>query len=293
MVSPSLCGGFLTNKKSMVAFTWAITTAMTLFAFIAAIFLVIEISAHYRRMERYYDTDDWITKYQYSQQNNGNGNDDGNDEKEQSFDEQEAYDLQSQHLLLATMSTQSIAWIAFYVMFLATGLALYGSTAIIGFTSLRGVYIAPCFSSGSDKLRLGIFGGSVVLFANILLVCAIILGEVRVDDNRDRDRDQQQNGDDSEPYRVERIAGVLAVTSMFLAGLYTIFAVLLFLCYAGEDEISSVANGEGRRPGNKTPLVSVNDGRQGPELDSPGFLTMDNSSQTSSRSRTSSRRGDD
>ena len=64
MVAPSLCGAFLTNRRSMVAFIWAITTALTICAFIGATIFVIEISAHYRRMERYYDTDDWITNYQ-------------------------------------------------------------------------------------------------------------------------------------------------------------------------------------------------------------------------------------
>ena len=63
---------------------------------------------------------------------------------------------------------------------LATVLSFYGTTAIVGFTSLRGVYIAPCFSSGSDQMRMGIFGGAVVIFANLLLVCAVILGEVKV-----------------------------------------------------------------------------------------------------------------
>jgi hypothetical protein len=43
------------------------------------------------------------------------------------------------------------------------------------------VYIAPCFSSaGSPKLKLGIFGGAIIFFANLLLVCAVIFGEVRV-----------------------------------------------------------------------------------------------------------------
>jgi hypothetical protein len=65
-------------------------------------------------------------------------------------------------------------------MMLATGLSMYGSMAIVGFTSLRGVYIAPCFSIGSNKLKVGIFGGMIVVFANLLLVCAVVLGEVKV-----------------------------------------------------------------------------------------------------------------
>jgi hypothetical protein len=96
---------------------------------------------------------------------------------------------------------------------------------------------------------------------------------------------QRDGGDqDTEPYQVERIATVLAVACMFLSALYTIFAVLLFLCFAsdevlGDDIQSDVANSH-----TKTPLVSVtgavsSDQRQ---LDSPGFITMENSSQGTS-----------
>eukprot|EP00980_Cylindrotheca_fusiformis_P015609 scaffold4481_cov121-Cylindrotheca_fusiformis.AAC.5 len=260
----------------MVAFTWAITTALNLFAFVTATVLLIQIETHYARLERYYESDDWLNNYRYNH-NNGDDAEEGGDGDENRLYE-EAQQIQAQHLLLSTTSTHSIAWVAFYVMLLSTGLVLYGSTAIIGFTSLRGVYIAPCFSSGSDKLRLGIFGGAVVFFANLLLVCAVILGEVRVDDNQERgggdENNNKNNGDDMEQYRVERIAAVLAVTCMFLSALYTIFAVLLFLCYAGDyGSTEQLSDGEGR-PGNKTPLV--NDG-QVPALANPGFITIDNS----------------
>lgn len=50
-----------------------------------------------------------------------------------------------------------------------------------------------------------------------------------------RDRRGQQQQDDREPYEVERIAAILAVTCMFLSALYTIFAILLFLYYGSED----------------------------------------------------------
>ena len=160
----------------MVGFTWTITTLLTLFAFFTSIVLVIQIHTHYRRMARYYQSDEWYQSYYYADDYNDN---DGNDEGEHrgSGDaerEQEAY------LLLGSISARSITFVSVYTMMLATGLSLYGSTAIVGFTSLRGIYIAPCFSSGSDNMRVGIFGGAVVIFANLLLVCAVILGEVRV-----------------------------------------------------------------------------------------------------------------
>jgi hypothetical protein len=165
MVSPSICGGFLSDQRSMVAFTWTITTVLTLLAFLTAVVLAAQIHTHYRRMERYYQTDDWYNNYSYN--NQGGGSHDA-------AKEQQAY------LLLATVKARSITFASVYTMMLATGLSLYGSTAIVGFTSLRGIYIAPCFSSDSNMMRVGIFGGAIVVFANLLVVCAVILGEVRV-----------------------------------------------------------------------------------------------------------------
>jgi hypothetical protein len=183
MVSPSICGGFLTDKHSMVAFTWTITTVLTLIAFLTAIVLMIQINTHYRRMERYYQTDDWLYQNYYTNTDDDNDNDDGEEDKEGgSHDYEDALEQQAAYLLLSTMSARSVSFVAVYTMLLATALSLYGSTAIVGFTSLRGVYIAPCFSSGNSQMRVGMFGGAIVMFANLLLVCAVILGEVRVSD---------------------------------------------------------------------------------------------------------------
>jgi hypothetical protein len=73
-----------------------------------------------------------------------------------------------------------MTFVAVYTMALAVVLNLYGSTAIVGFTSLRGDYIAPCFSSEHNSMKVGIFGGAIVIFANLLLLCAVVLGEFRV-----------------------------------------------------------------------------------------------------------------
>lgn len=175
MVSPSICGTFLSDKRSMVAFTWSIANVLTLFAFFTGIVLIIQIHSHYRHMERYYESDDWYQQYA----NNNNGEDGENNEGSHDQEEQ-IREKQEYMILLSTMSARSVTFVAVYTMLLATCLSFYGSTAIVGFTSLRGVYIAPCFSSGQDKMKIGIFGGAIVVFANLLLVCAVILGEVRV-----------------------------------------------------------------------------------------------------------------
>jgi hypothetical protein len=69
-----------------------------------------------------------------------------------------------------------------------------------------------------------------------------------------------------EPYEVERIATILAVTCMFLSALYTIFAILLFLYLGSDDPVFS----EHEDP-NK-PLRSIsNDPRR------ETFITMEDS----------------
>jgi hypothetical protein len=122
-------------------------------------------------MEKAYNED---LEYQQQQQQQQEG------ENQHSADNQHWED---QLYELTSMQSTSLTFVALYTMMVAVGLSFYGSTAIVGFTSLRGVYIAPCFSTSSgavSTLKLGMFGGAIVLFANLLLICAVIFGEVRV-----------------------------------------------------------------------------------------------------------------
>lgn len=193
--TPSLCGGFLIDKRSMVAFTWSITTVLTLFAFITAVVLSVKVHSHYNYLEKYYEGDDWYKQnedyYNYDDDgsqdggdnNNNNNNNNGDDDHyngDNSHDEKYREQVRESYMLLSSMSAKSITFVAVYTMILAASLSCYGSMAIVGFTSLRGVYINPCFSIGSNKLRVGIFGGAIVVFANLLLVCAVVLSEVKV-----------------------------------------------------------------------------------------------------------------
>ena len=186
-MTPSLCGGFLSDKRSLVAFTWTIATVMTLIAFLLAVILTCQVHAHYKRMEHYYESQLNADDY-YRNNNNNNQNCEGGGENGEEGGEgcgsqdHNSADRQIEYLMqLSTVSSKSMTFVALYTMAMAVALSLCGSTAIVGFTSLRGDYIAPCFSSsGSSKLRLGIFGGAIVIFANLLLVCAVVFGEVRV-----------------------------------------------------------------------------------------------------------------
>jgi hypothetical protein len=173
MMTPSLCGSFIGSKKAMLAFTWTITTLFTFMAFLLAIAMVVQINSHYRYLEKTNSYNDDV--YRRWLEDEGDENHSG-DQNNGSGDNQ--MDM-NWYPLLAGTSSGAMTFVALYTMVLATGLSLYGSTAIVGFTSLRGVYIAPCFSHKS-RLITGIFGGAVVVFANLLLLTAVIFGEFRV-----------------------------------------------------------------------------------------------------------------
>lgn len=203
MSLPSLCGTFLTGKRSLVAFIWTITTICTYLAFILAIGAIIQVHTSYLGIERNYQ-EQGESKQNYQQNDDdAGGGDRGSADREQAL---------AQYMWLAALSSTSLTLCAVYIMVMAVALTMYGSTAVVGFMSLRGVYIAPCFSSKGSRLRLGLFGGAVILFVNLLIVCAVVFGEVRVEDGR--------NGDDRRdmvPYEIERIATIMAVTCIFLA----------------------------------------------------------------------------
>ena len=277
-MTPSICGSFLRDKKSLVAFTWTLTTVLTILAFIISIGLVFHTHTSYNRLEKSY-------QYEY-QQEEANEQEEGQHSADREYYEY----LQG----LSELQSHSLTFTAAYTMIVALALSLYGSTAIVGFTSLRGVYIQPCFSSPSN-LKVGMFGGSIVFFANLLLVSAVVLGEVRVsvvfiicrvvvlfsvclishiidpththttlqvEDGRDQrgggEGEQENNrNEDRPPYEIERIANILAVVCMFLSALYSIFAILLFLYFG--DENDSRHNGK----------QATNDPRQ------ENFITMD------------------
>ena len=178
-MAPSLCGSFLADRRSLVALTWTLITVLTMLAFVGSAGMVIHWHTQYKRMEHYYEEQYEQSLYQHEQQQQQQQEGEeqqhgGSQDYERSREQYEAY------IALASIRSGTMTFAAIYTVIVALGLSLYGTTAIVGFTSLRGDYIAPCFSSGSSNLKMGIFGGAVVFFANLLLVCAVIFGEVRV-----------------------------------------------------------------------------------------------------------------
>lgn len=105
---------------------------------------------------------------------------------------------------LATTNSRGLVFAGVYTTVLGIALSLYGSTVVVGFMSAKGEYIPPCFSFRSmsvieeeenrsdedsttgpknlwkEKIHRGIFLGSIVIFSNLMLLCAVIFGELQV-----------------------------------------------------------------------------------------------------------------
>ena len=86
------------------------------------------------------------------------------------------------------------------------------------------------------------------------------------DNQGDGDAEGEQRDAERQPYEIERIATALAVTFMFLAALYSIFAILLFLYFGSKDDVEEEVEAV---TSNKRPLASIaNDPRR------ENFITM-------------------
>jgi hypothetical protein len=138
---------------------------------------------------------------QHQQQGGEQQHDNGNREGCHSRDDLDEEFFES----LATTNSRGLVFAGVYTTVLGIALSLYGSTVVVGFMSAKGEYIPPCFSfrdmsviddedrnandedstTGPKKLwgetiHRGIFLGSLVIFSNLMLLCAVIFGELQV-----------------------------------------------------------------------------------------------------------------
>jgi hypothetical protein len=207
-----------------------------------AIFLATNINQQY-------------TEYTYGNGNRyleGGGGNSGDGEEHHSNDRERDQDFFSS----LTHKSRGLLFAPVYTTILGLGLSLYGSTVVIGFMSLVGEYIPPCFNFRSmsieeedpstvdpalgprklwaEKIHRGVFLGSLVIFSNLLIVCAVIFGELQV--NNSNNDDDYNIFESLFIYRVERITSVFAATCLVLAFLYIFFAVLYLTCGGMSDD---------------------------------------------------------
>ena len=168
-----------------------------------------------QEQHRYRQLVSWLEERNLNDNDNNNnqqkeGEEDNNDRDEQHSNDQDELD-EDFFESLATTNSRGLVFAGVYTTVLGIALSLYGSTVVVGFMSLKGEYIPPCFSFRNnnmsiignigqnnedqnseedsitgprklwgEKIHRGVFLGSIVIFSNLMILCAVIFGELQV-----------------------------------------------------------------------------------------------------------------
>lgn len=151
MAAEAFYGSTITSRRGLLALVWSIVNILAFLSFlIALIFAIIAKNEYYA------------------------GDDDNNNNEEEEEAEQE---LQAE----VAVTSRAMAFAALWTAVLASLMGLFG-TVILGFQNPVGHYYTCC-SSGVHRttpLGLGSFIGSLIMFANLTLVCSVLFGEFEV-----------------------------------------------------------------------------------------------------------------
>ena len=142
------------SRRSLLAALWSIVGLLTLTSFVIAI--VFAYANHK------YDNE-------YAEYNN-----DWSADNKQNKYQQQGYQAVS-------VTSRAMVFAAIWTAVLSGILVIYG-TVILGVRMPTGKYYACCAGNVHrlTPVSLGAFGGSLLMFANLTLVCAILFGEFEV-----------------------------------------------------------------------------------------------------------------
>lgn len=209
----------INSRRSLLALGWSITSILAFGAFVSAAIMTSRIKAYYNNLALMYGNDDNYNGYY----NNDNGEE--NEQQSGSGDQDdEGYIYES----LASMSSRSIAFTGLYTACCSLAMSIFGSMGVVGFVSLKGKFVAPVWTRNGSANRvgekeLGMFIGALIIFSNVCLICAVILGEFQIVGDLDQKQKEELGS-----YAIEMIATVLAILCSFLAVIYFLYAILLF-----------------------------------------------------------------
>uniref|UniRef100_A0A7S4JI85 Uncharacterized protein n=1 Tax=Odontella aurita TaxID=265563 RepID=A0A7S4JI85_9STRA len=219
-MAPSMCGSIVSSHRSLLSLIWSVVTLLSFGAFVTAALFAMRIEGQYNHLAAEYRINGYNADYyQWYEEHCGDrqeqdgrmledGDSNSEDREGESGDhESEGYECGNQdswegyinpyedadwpnsyYPTLASTSSFGVKFAALYTATLAVALSLYGSMAVVGFSSIRGQYIAPCFGGGGGsvdsarraRIRLGAFMGCLIFFANLCVLIAVLLGEFRV-----------------------------------------------------------------------------------------------------------------
>ena len=145
MTTQTLCGEPISSRRGLLASLWFLVIIISLVAFLTAFIYVMSAKA------------------------------DGDYEDYGSGDER--YDGEPSIIV----TTRALAFCAMWVGVLSALMSLFG-TVVLGWQSPSGQYYTCCSSSvhRTTSLGLGSFIGSLLMFANLTLICSVLFGEFEV-----------------------------------------------------------------------------------------------------------------
>eukprot|EP00579_Thalassiosira_antarctica_P003840 CAMPEP_0201903370 /NCGR_PEP_ID=MMETSP0902-20130614/55443_1 /ASSEMBLY_ACC=CAM_ASM_000551 /TAXON_ID=420261 /ORGANISM="Thalassiosira antarctica, Strain CCMP982" /LENGTH=247 /DNA_ID=CAMNT_0048437411 /DNA_START=44 /DNA_END=787 /DNA_ORIENTATION=- len=186
------------SRRSLLAALWSIVGLLTLTSFVIAI-LFAYASKKYDEAEG--DKDEWSSQQQGS---------------------------------AIAVTSRAMVFAAIWTAVLSGILVIYG-TVILGIRMPTGKYYACCAGNvhRMTPLSLGAFGGSLLMFANLTLVCAILFGEFEIRDfnfgsgnNQEEQNDQNDDGNNS--VVVDQSSFAFSIMCIFFTVMYAAFAALVF-----------------------------------------------------------------
>jgi hypothetical protein len=158
----TLCGETIDSKRSLLASLWSFVTLLTAISFLTAFIFAI--------------ADDGNNGNYYYNNNKGNYNNYYGAGEGASEDEQ-----QDQSSALLAVTSRALAFSATWTGVLAALMSVFG-TVILGWQSPTGQYYTCCSASvhKTTPLGLGSFIGSLLMLANLTLICAVLFGDFQV-----------------------------------------------------------------------------------------------------------------
>eukprot|EP00558_Chaetoceros_sp_UNC1202_P006801 CAMPEP_0197234310 /NCGR_PEP_ID=MMETSP1429-20130617/2079_1 /TAXON_ID=49237 /ORGANISM="Chaetoceros sp., Strain UNC1202" /LENGTH=260 /DNA_ID=CAMNT_0042692681 /DNA_START=72 /DNA_END=854 /DNA_ORIENTATION=+ len=196
-MAPAICGDIVRSKRTLLALGWSMVNLLAFVSFLAA--LGVALFA-----------------------NNNSGNDQYYYQQEQNQEEEEDVEI--------SVTSRAMAFTALWTMILSTLIGIYG-TVVLGFVSFRGKYYWCCRNTvhKTTPMVLGAFMGSLLMYANLTLVCSVLFGEFKVRDYNERDEKEEEMQDQN----LSKSSTAFSILCMFLTILYAGFAALVF-SYSGE-----------------------------------------------------------
>jgi len=125
-----------------------------------------------------------------------------------------------------SVTSRAMVFTALWTMVLSTLIGIYG-TVVLGFVAPTGKYYWCCMHAvhKTTPMVLGAFIGSLLMYANLTLVCSVLFGEFKV---RDYNNEQDMNEEDAQDRALSQSSTAFSIMCMFLTILYAGFAALVF-----------------------------------------------------------------